>query len=106
MGHVLCVQGAARQARRETQVHHEVDHRAHRGHGEGAGQAGSHHRVFGLSHTIEGFNHMHCELFYRIIFDTVYESAKRGDAAFTNTKAGAGASIKDQERVVRLECGR
>jgi hypothetical protein len=49
---------------------------------------------------------MHCELFYRIIFDTVYESAKRGDAAFTNTKAGAGASIKDQERVVRLECGR
>jgi hypothetical protein len=61
---------------------------------------------FGLSHTIEGFNHMHCELFYRIIFDTVYESAKRGDAAFTNTKAGAGASIKDQERVVRLECGR
>jgi hypothetical protein len=50
MGHVLCVQGAARQARRETQVCDEVDHRPRRGWGEGAGQAGSHHRVRAVAH--------------------------------------------------------
>jgi hypothetical protein len=31
---------------------------------------------FGLSHTVEGFDHSHQELFYRTVFNTIYESAK------------------------------
>jgi mannan endo-1,4-beta-mannosidase len=50
---------------------------------------------FGLSHTVEGFDHSHRELFYRAVFDTVYESAKRGGA-------GAGAFVW-QLAVERME---
>jgi hypothetical protein len=57
---------------------------------------------FGLSYTVEGFAHSHRELFYRTVF---YESAKRGSASFASTKAGAGASTKDQEHAVWLGCG-
>jgi mannan endo-1,4-beta-mannosidase len=44
---------------------------------------------FGLSHTVEGFDHSHRELLYRAVFDTVYESAKRGGRL--RVAAGCGA---------------
>lgn len=50
---------------------------------------------FGLSHTVQGFEHSHRDLFYRAVFDIVYESAKRGGA-------GSGAFVW-QLAVERME---
>ncbi|KAK3161921.1 hypothetical protein QOZ80_1BG0083120 [Eleusine coracana subsp. coracana] len=50
---------------------------------------------FGLSHTTEGFDHSHRDLFYRAVFDIVYESAKQGGA-------GGGAFVW-QLAVPRME---